>query len=639
MFKPAKMSRIRLIIHKKYFERIISALQDIGVMQIEALPERPMSLLSPGESADYKMISDYAQRFRGLESLLYPKGSEKKFSFENIEALISTANGVEIDARVSQIRKELDEINANIKDVESKLALLQKINDLHTDLSIFNTKNIVSFVVYGQELKLFEDAISKSSNEILKTQLQNATIFSVRKNNEKTFSTAAEKLRISIEVMPKMSGRVSANKKELDGALAFMLESKNSLEGELLSISESYYPTVSALREQFDIEMEKVEIVNKLGMTGSIVVIEGWVPDDSVKSLETLVSEVTDKRFVMERIKTKEHPPTKLQNPVSARLYEFFVKFYSIPKSDEIDPTIMFALAFPIFFGFMVGDFGYGLVMLLLAFWIIHRVNHPPKVSRLPKALTSFVTMIVSPDALRVLAKSIIPGAIIAMILGILFNNYFGFQLPYATPFNVEQNLGHLLVIAGWVGVFMVEFGFFLGFLNKWAEGEKRHAIGKIGWMLAGAGMVILGLNVLHQASLGFDNISSVASYILLIIGIIMMVVFEGARGLMELPSLISHMLSYTRLVGILLASVILAEVTDLIFIGGWHHSIILGLIGTVILIVGQLFNLTIAMFEPGIQGARLIYVEFFSKFFDGNGRAFKPFTTQRNRTLSKFKL
>ncbi len=638
MFKPAKMSRIRLIIHKKYFDKVLSALQDIGVMQIEALPEKTQALLHSTQEVDYKEIADNAQRFRGLEALLYPIGSEKKFSFDSIEQLLSYANSVKIDERVSHIKKDMDELEANLNDISSKLDLLKRISDFTQDLSILNTRNIVSFAVYGQQLKILEDEIAKNKN-ILETKLQNAAIFSMKKSSEKDFSTIAEKHRVTIEFIPSMQGNISENKKELEESMAFMLQKKKSLGEELHAISEEHYQLVSALREQFDIEMEKYEIITKIGVTAAIVAIEGWVPDDSLKKLEKLLKEITENKYVLESVKTTEHAPTKLKNPVNAKLYEFFVKFYSIPKSDEIDPTIMFAIAFPIFFGFMVGDVGYGAFMLCLAIFIIHRVNHPPKVSRLPKMITSFVSLLITRNSLKILAKSIIPGAIIAIILGIIFNEWFGFHLPYTAIFNVEAGLPKLLLFAGWVGVFMVSFGFFLGFLNKWAEGEKKHAIAKLGWLITGIGVVIFGLNVIHKASLGFDNISAPISYVLMVAGIIAIFKFEGAQGLMELPSLISHILSYTRLVGILLASVILAEVIDLIFLGGWHHSILLGIVGTIILIVGQLFNIVIAMFEPGIQGARLIYVEFFSKFFEGNGKAFKPFVNQRNRTLSRFKL
>jgi V/A-type H+-transporting ATPase subunit I len=111
----------------------------------------------------------------------------------------------------------------------------------------------------------------------------------------------------------------------------------------------------------------------------------------------------------------------------------------------------------------------------------------------------------------------------------------------------------------------------------------------------------------------------------------------EGVRAIMELPSIISHILSYTRIVGILLASVILADVIDFIFIRSLHHAIPIIVLGVLILFIGHIFNIILGVFEPGIQGARLLYVEFFSKFYHGNGRPFKPFGSNRKFTLQEY--
>jgi len=110
---------------------------------------------------------------------------------------------------------------------------------------------------------------------------------------------------------------------------------------------------------------------------------------------------------------------------------------------------------------------------------------------------------------------------------------------------------------------------------------------------------------------------------------------------MMGLIEVVSHILSYTRLVGILLASAILALVINTIGSGLVHSgSVFSGAIftivaGLLIIVMGQGFNVIIGVFEPGIQGARLIFVEYFSKFYTGNGRIFRPFGAPRSRTVS----
>ncbi len=638
MLKPAKMRRIRLVFSKGHSERVLTILHDMGVMQIEYVPAEAAALLNKGDGYGRGQIGDYAQRFRGLESQLYRSESDAKYRFESIDELLEKADSIKIDKEVAHVRKRIDDISADTNLVLRNIATLKHMPAAFTqDLSMLTTSRIASFLVTGQHINEFAATAPKELGDAIVLAGTASVLVCIDKSDQAKFSKLVEGTKLHVEPVPKLSGTAEAELQALEKAVADNRRRQRVFEEELERISKEYYPEVSAIREQLDLEVEKQEITARLGIGRSIVAIDGWVPEESVHRLSHEVGRITSNAFVMENVRTDALPPTKLENPVNARLYEFFIRFYSLPRSDEVDPTLIFAIVFPIFFGLMIGDVGYGAAFLLGAVWLNRRLAHPPKKSRIPKALSGFVHTIISNNGLNTVMRSIIPGSVIAIALGVLFNEYFGFQLPYTAPFSVTANVATLLVISGWIGVFMVSFGFALGFLNRMAAGETKKAAAKLGWLAAAWAIVILGLAVLHAQPLGLSNPLAILAYALLVGGMATVLYGEGFEALMELPSLISHILSYTRLVGILLASVILAEVIDLIFLKGIQHSILLGAVGIAILVIGQLFNMLIAIFEPGIQGARLIYVEFFSKFFSGNGREFRPFASRRMRTLSKF--
>jgi V/A-type H+-transporting ATPase subunit I len=266
-----------------------------------------------------------------------------------------------------------------------------------------------------------------------------------------------------------------------------------------------------------------------------------------------------------------------------------------------------------------------------------------PGARHLPKFGRNFVKMIMGPKGMQQLAYALLPGCAIAIGLGFYQDEFFGYRLlhqlfGYVGPDPASQaNLPTYLLFAGFVGLGMVVLGFLFGALKEFFHHHPRGVVAKSGGVLFAFGIAFFGLAVIHRTT-SISAYPIVAVWIAFLgVGLAMLLFGEGLQsGMMGLIEVVSHILSYTRLVGILLASVILALVINRIGGGLVLGGTVVGIIaGLAILVIGQSFNVIIGVFEPGIQGARLLFVEYFSKFYSGNGKPFRPFGSPRSRTIS----
>lgn len=352
-------------------------------------------------------------------------------------------------------------------------------------------------------------------------------------------------------------------------------------------------------------ELEKAEAPLKFAVTKNAFIVQGWVPLSALENLESNLGRVTGERIFVEAEPPHhgEPVPVKLDNPKPARPFEFFMSLYALPRYDEIDPTLFMFVTFPLFFGLILGDVGYGLVTFFLLLWLKEKMPGSAK-----------------------LVNVIVPAAVASVFFGFLFGEVFGFEGAFGFEFphliSRTHDVNGMLLIAFAIGLLHINLGFVLGFLNELRhKGLFRAFAAKLSWIILQVGVALVAL-----AMAGKLNIPVYVGIAVAVASVILIYIGESMRGMVEIPGLLSNLMSYTRLAAVGLSSVELALVINGLA-GQVSHSGAAGIaFGVLILFIGHTINLALGLLGSFLHSMRLHYVEFFTKFFEGGAFPFRPF-------------
>jgi len=216
--------------------------------------------------------------------------------------------------------------------------------------------------------------------------------------------------------------------------------------------------------------------------------------------------------------------------------------------------------------------------------------------------------------------------SVASVIFGAIYGEFFGLEEigHFAIPHLISRAHGitELMFISIAIGVIHINWGLIAGFVNlKKAHGLKHAIFEKASWFILQFGIALLALSILGKIYLHW-----LAGAIFLILSIIMLYKGEGVKGLIELPSILTNILSYLRLMAIGLSSVSIAVVVNDMAAGFFHQGGFMILSGILILLVGHALNIVLGLFGSFLHSLRLHYVEFFSKFFEGGAEKYMPF-------------
>ncbi len=500
------------------------------------------------------------------------------------------------------------------------------------------------------------------------------------------------------------------------------------VESEIEELADEVGGFLVGAEHRLTVRVQKAEAPLAFATTENSFVAEGWIPTDRVEEMAAALEEAVGDRVEFEELRVAEYreghperveevepdpdpdpsrerkgggeptpapdggvvtmrdpPPTTLDNPKTTKPMETLVKATGLPKYSEFDPTFLVFLTFPVMFGFMIGDVAYGLLYMAVGYGLYTRVDH---------------------DGLSALGGVGLWAGLFTVVFGLLYGEFFGLHFLSdwlwggSSPIHKGlqpkyQNFATAwLVLSLVVGLVHVGVGYVLGFLKEWYNHGVRAAVLEEGswlFLMFGAWAWIFSThaagskpqfiyNVLGTPSdqalvdptvqpaidVGFTGLPEVVGLAGLAVaglGFVMLVIGEGLLAVEVLQSIV-NVLSYVRLMAVLLAKAGLAFVVNLLVFGAYEGEegefhflftegtsvatveasdskelMFAGLLngdgalalvglaaGAVLIVVGHLFVLALGITSAGLQGVRLEYVEFFGKFYDGGGQNYDPF-------------
>lgn len=396
--------------------------------------------------------------------------------------------------------------------------------------------------------------------------------------------------------------------------LAAIPQELSQVDAQLAALAETWGPRLALWRAYLRDRLEEFAILTRFGETDQTFVLAGWTPEIEVPRVRAALAAEVGQTVVVQRLPLthadEKRAPIALVNPGPARPFQSLVRLLALPRYTGMDPTLLMALLLPVFFGMILGDVGYGALLLSLCLILLRRFRQPGTLR----------------DLIQVLAMGSAWGIVFGFLYGEAFGTlgeHLGMHALWLNRTSPEQVTG-LLLFTIIVGVVHITLGLILGVWEAIRERSRHHLLERGGMLVGLIGLFLIVSVLVKWLPPGFMT----PGIAVLIVGITLLGASLGWLGLLmgplEFIGLIGNILSYLRIAAIGLASVYLARVAN--DMAGSIGNIIVGAIVAVLI---HALNLALGAFSPTIHSLRLHYVEFFRKFYEGGGRPFEPFRSQ----------
>ena len=740
MLRPERMSRVSVTGSKTVMTDVIETVHDLDLLHITEY-DGSFEAFDPGnpiEGADD--ASDKLVTVRALQSTLgvtpEDAGPTRLVTDEAIEDELE-----EIRQEVNELADRRDALENDLRDAAEEIERMEFFVELGIDLDLLSGYDSLSVAVGNGDPDDVGDALETAEAfDAVEVFAEGSALAAYAyPADDEALEDALVGADFAAVDVPEGEGDPTSYLEELRHRRQQLNSRLSTVENELEELKLDVAGFLLAAEEKLSIEVQKREAPLTFATTQNAFVAEGWIPTDQVETFEDGLRDAVDDHIVVDELERADYdgdgyptnrervegseqrpadgtdttasdevatdgghagilpmsddrPPVVQDNPGPVRPFESLVEVINRPKYTEIDPTVALFLTFPLFFGFMIGDLGYGALYFVLGYVIWSRLDS---------------------DVLRSLGGVGMWAGGFTALFGVLYGEIFGLHVLGEVVWGHGSHAGilgqfvgltgppihkglqpHYIVFAQtWLlvsiiaGVAHLVAGRAIDFANNLEDGLWDAATESGSWILLTVGLWLWVFSM--QASgpkpdfmfsvfasgdgaalpLGFTGFSSMVGtvgLIIAVVGLVFAVYAEGGVALVEsITQAFGHVLSYTRLAAVLLAKAGMALAVNLLVFGatlkeGEFHFIFFmehapdpanvvfaGLVngsdpvvlalgwiaGVVVLLLGHLLVLALGVSSAGLQAVRLEYVEFFGKFYEGGGKSYRPFGYEREYT------
>jgi len=626
------MVPVEIIGLKSDLQRFLAVLRDLGCVQIESINDT-QEVLARSLTVDSEWLKEQegltllAARAEGLMEILgkYQRQTPPAAAASHISGVSEIAQQVErLLPTVQALIKRLSELDAELSSLPLYETTLSKLlplvppaayepDNAMIGILINRANSPVLDMVCKQVLEISQGTARVVTSDVGDSMLAMLIVIAkqyLRETEILLGQKDVSRLRLPPELGEGMPDTVLET---INRRMREIPVEKKHIEDELANLANSQDCCPLIWKTVLEDELEGYQVLSQFGETDMTFVMAGWVPKRDLKRVKDRLHEEIGEAILVQELEFSEEmkarAPVILDNIAPARPYESLVRLLELPGYGRTDPTALMSLFLPIFFGLMLGDIGYGVILLVIS--LLLRRKFRAGFGR---------------DLITVIAI----GSGWAILFGILFGEIFGtlgealgLHPIWMARDSVEDVQGFLLMSVA-IGAGHITLGLVLGVWGAIRDRSRSHLLER-GGMLLGLISLFFMVGVLVDFLPSGFMTPAIAG---LILGIVLLGASLGWIGILmgpiEFIGLIGNVLSYLRIAAIGLASVYLAKVAN--SMAGMVGNIIVGLIVAILI---HALNLLMGAFSPSIHSLRLHYVEFFRKFYEGGGRPYQPFRSR----------